>query len=105
MTNKELIIKQETALVFIHKISFDKSRTELDGPYQPTNLYNLMIDSILIEKDCGINLGDTVLFKLEDKSKNKGTKLTNHYKYKCREFDSASNALELQDFTVTLTEE
>jgi hypothetical protein len=102
-TMKEKIyVKSESVQTFLAEkminYSSDNGRIATNG----VSYYHLMRDSILIRKDSGVEIGDTIRVELDDQTQGSYKQLTNIYIYEAKSFDDVAINLVLIDFKIEL---
>jgi hypothetical protein len=102
-TMKEKIyVKSESVQTFLSEKMInhpgDNGRVATNG----VSYYHLMRDSILIRKDSGVEIGDTIRVELDDQAQGSCRQLTNTYIYEAKSFDDVAIKLVLIDFKIEL---
>ncbi len=89
------IKNKKTLLDFFQKYLISDRKVD-----QESNPYYLMHDKMLLKRECGLKVNQSVLIELKDKGEGSSRYLTNFYTYAVNDYDSVAIQIELINFEV-----
>lgn len=106
---KKLLIKHESILAFFQEKTIENNNKntvvfDSHGSHhiENNNAYYFMRDEILIKQNCGVSIGQILVFEIKDQARYSQRFLKNTYIYEAQKFDDVSIKLVLKEFKVEL---
>lgn len=99
-------VKDKSANTFFAEHALEQNCEDMMGARKGPDVsaYHLLRDEIFLKKSAGIEVNQTVIFQLEDRSVMSKKPLVNTYTYQAEQYDNVGIKLVLKDFKISIND-